>query len=234
LEQRFRLARERPTREVRRRFLLVCEGKVTEPDYFRPFSRSRLADVDVEVVGAGAVPVTLLAKAIELFDGCQRDAKPDEVWLVFDRDQHLRVREVLQSARAKGFRVALSVPSVELWLLLHFRRQSRHFERDEALRAVERELPGYDKHLSDEQFGQLANKFGTAVSNAEGLLKAVTRDGDPLKNPHTTFPHLVRSLLVAMDRFRGSGPAARRCREAPSVRESALEKMIAVVRKSTG
>src|SRR5664279_4854 len=90
------LARGRATREPRRRLLVVCEGKVTEPKYLialRHEHRNHL--VDIEFVPDGGVPKTLVEYAVERKRSADKEArrtrdsfyKYDEVWCVFDVDE---------------------------------------------------------------------------------------------------------------------------------------------------
>ncbi len=69
------------TREVRQRFLIVCEGEKTEPNYFRSFHVPKnVAEIDVK--GLGENPSKLVNSAKEL----KQQEEYDQVWCVFDRD----------------------------------------------------------------------------------------------------------------------------------------------------
>jgi len=61
-----RTGRRVGTRTVRQRFLIVCEGEQTEPNYFRAFQVPGLV-VTVEGVARGAL--RLVEKAEKLRDG---------------------------------------------------------------------------------------------------------------------------------------------------------------------
>lgn len=53
------LRRRPPKRAPRRRLLILCEGKVTEPQYFKEFKREyRSQLVDIEILPACGVPKT--------------------------------------------------------------------------------------------------------------------------------------------------------------------------------
>ena len=93
------LKRQRSSRKPKRKFYLVCEGKNTEPTYFKAL-KNVLKSSLIEVItqeGVG-VPKTIAAKAEELacveklakWKRRNKDsfAKDDEVWAVFDRDNH--------------------------------------------------------------------------------------------------------------------------------------------------
>jgi RloB-like protein len=51
------------TREVKQRFIIVCEGEKTEPNYFKIF---RVPKVVIEVQGLGENPSRLIESAKEL------------------------------------------------------------------------------------------------------------------------------------------------------------------------
>lgn len=148
------LARRPPRYEPRSKILIVCEGEVTEPKYFRHVSalaRNRLVEVVVE--GVGADPKHLVERALERRRIAEQMARKepfnnfDEVWCAFDVDEHRRFDAALDQARANGIGVALSNPSFELWALLHFQDQSRALHRQEARKLLKIHMPGYAKSL---------------------------------------------------------------------------------------
>lgn len=53
------------TREVKQRFLIVCEGSKTEPNYFRSFRVPKNV-VEVDVHGFGEDPSRLVRSATDL------------------------------------------------------------------------------------------------------------------------------------------------------------------------
>jgi hypothetical protein len=70
------------SRAPRKRFLIVCEGAVTEVSYFEAFPVSR--EVHVVVRGEGKNTTSLVAAAVEHADHA---AEPfDQVWVVYDHD----------------------------------------------------------------------------------------------------------------------------------------------------
>ncbi len=66
-------------RELRQRFLIVCEGEKTEPNYFQSF---RVPKAVVDVRGVGRNTASLVKKALEIMD----EDEYDQVWCVFDKD----------------------------------------------------------------------------------------------------------------------------------------------------
>ena len=51
----------------------------------------------------------------------RRAADYDEIWCVFDIDEHPNVPQAVEEARQVGVEVAVSNPCFELWLVLHIR-----------------------------------------------------------------------------------------------------------------
>ena len=98
------------TRPVKERFLIVCEGEKTEPNYFRAFRVPM--DVKVSVRGLGEDPLTLVKSATKY----NEQNSYDQVWCVFDRDSWPpdKFGNAINSAIAKGFRVAYSNEAFEL------------------------------------------------------------------------------------------------------------------------
>lgn len=81
MERRFRdrqssLKRNPATREPKHRILVVCEGKKTEPYYFKAFQHHvRNPLVHVEIEPEGGVPKTVIQVAIKFRDAAIRKAK---------------------------------------------------------------------------------------------------------------------------------------------------------------
>jgi hypothetical protein len=185
VEKRFRdrqsgLKRHPATREPRHRILVVCEGKKTEPRYFKAFQHhARNQLVHVEIKGEAGVPKTVVEAAIELRDAADRDARAqrddnlrfDEVWCVFDVDEHPQLDEACARAGVAAIQLAISSPCFELWALLHFQDQTTQIHRHEAQSALKKYLPGYDKELD---FPRLISGYDMAVSRAADLQAAVT------------------------------------------------------------
>ena len=97
------------------KMLVVCEGENTETSYFRQL---RLANVYLELYGGNGDPSNLVQKAKRLTQ--ENPGKFEQVWCVFDRDDHAHFSNAIETARNLGFEVAWSNQSFEYWILLHF------------------------------------------------------------------------------------------------------------------
>jgi hypothetical protein len=194
------IQRRRPSRQPKVRILVVCEGKKTEPLYFRQLQHHvRNSRIHVEPVGPAGVPVTVVQTAIALRGEAKDDARRqrdenllwDEVWAVFDMDDHPNVAEARQLAAAHDIRLAVSNPCFELWALLHFADQQAHVERGRLRSMLQDHLPDYDKELG---FARLHPGYDDAVGRARTLDDAAERAGRPGRNP-TTGVHVLTEII---------------------------------------
>jgi len=95
------------TRDLRQRFLIVCEGKRTEPDYFRCFRVPKNV-VALDIQGLGFNTIRLVEEAIRI----KADEEYDQIWCVFDRNSHPveHFNSALRLAEKEGIQVAYSNP----------------------------------------------------------------------------------------------------------------------------
>lgn len=184
-----RTLRKLNVRDMRQRFLIVCEGKRTEPAYFRGF---QVPGIVIEAAGVGKSAVQLVQKAIVLSE----NGDYDQVWCVFDCDD-LRVEQIhsaLELAANQNFRVALSNQSFELWYLLHFNYYHTAMTRDDYYSRLS-ELLGhtYEKN-SPNMYAELLDRQETAIENARRLHTTYQPRRLAHDNPATTVHELVEEL----------------------------------------
>jgi hypothetical protein len=121
------LERTAPTKIEKPTILIVCEGKNTEPSYFRQF---KLTSATIKAIGIGYNTVSLVNQAIAL----NQQSAYDQVWCVFDKDQFSAndFNNAIMIAAANNFGVAYSNQAFEYWLILHFEdHQGGGMNRDE-------------------------------------------------------------------------------------------------------
>lgn len=108
------LKRKKANINIKPTFLIVCEGKNTEPSYFNQF---RLKTANIEIVGEGYNTISLVNKTIELVAA----KKYDQVWCVFDKDDFKNdsFDNAITKAKSHGLRLAYSNQAFEYWILLH-------------------------------------------------------------------------------------------------------------------
>lgn len=129
--------RQRRPRPVRKAVLIVCEGRETEPSYFTQLNKTLGLDATVDVVVDGKTgytdPIGLVEAALALRDKRKKEAKKsatlaefEDVWVVFDVEHASngrgpQVAPAAMRALAKQIQPAISLPSFEVWYLLHTR-----------------------------------------------------------------------------------------------------------------
>jgi hypothetical protein len=163
--QRQQLERKLARRASYDRILIVSEGSKTEPNYFgeiRQACRLHTANVEVRPSELGTAPIQVVQYAKELFEFGDRhkNIQPrtfEQVYAVFDRDDHGSYFDALTMADSLDgklkndnkqfvrFQAIASVPSFELWLLLHYEDIHSPIHRDEVMRRLRGHIPGYEK-----------------------------------------------------------------------------------------
>ena len=184
------LQRRVNVRELRQRFLIVCEGEKTEPSYFDDLRvRGRIPG---KVKGIGESPVRVVKHAIKLM----KEDDYDQVWCVFDRDIFpvKNFNAALRLAEKHGIKVAYSNEAFELWYVLHF---NYHQSATARRLYVERlnDLLGvpYEKNRLD-MYERLEDRQEIAIRNAERLLNNYDPSRPAHDNPSTTVHLLVQEL----------------------------------------
>jgi hypothetical protein len=182
-------ARPVDTQEPLERFLIVCEGAKSEPNYFRSF---RVSSAAIRVVGLGMNTRGLVEKAVEL----SQDEDYNQIWCVFDRDSFPAVHfnAALALAAHHQIKVAYSNEAFELWYLLHFHFYNTAMVRSEYVGKLS-ELLGipYRKNLEN-IYEQLKPRQEAALKNAKRLLGQYRPANPATDNPSTTVHLLVEQL----------------------------------------
>jgi len=183
--------RKLETKKPKERFLIVCEGSKTEPNYFRSFRVPR--DV-VEVHGLGEDPSTLVRSATDLKNKDGDDY--DQIWCVFDRDSWTleKFNNARSSATSQGFRVAYSNEAFELWYILHFQYLNTGIPRKDYSPKLSSLLGKKYEKNSETIYDELLDKQPTAIRNAEKLLTEYDPPVPAKNNPSTTVHLLVQEL----------------------------------------
>jgi hypothetical protein len=206
MAKRESLRRRRSYRQPLPRILVVCEGTRTEPGYFSDLRDLRRSLVELEL-SRGGTPKTLVERAVEKKREAQRNAKRrkdrnllyDEVWCVFDVDEHPFLPEAKEQATANRIDVAISNPCFELWVLLHFQDQHAHIERGHLQHLCRQHLPGYDKRVPCDRLIPLLED---AVRRATDLDAWQGSRGCAGANPSTGVYKLVGRIIL-LGRGRG-------------------------------
>jgi hypothetical protein len=183
--------RKLDVREVKQRFLIVCEGKKTEPYYFKSF---RVPKAVVAIEGAAGDPTRLVNSAYKLAN----EDEYDQVWCVFDRDEGAwtaqNFNNALQNAKTYGFHVAYSNECFELWYILHFEFLNTGLPRSDYEDKLS-ELLGIKYRKNDLTiYQQLLAKQQIAIKYARKLIESYNLIDPERNNPSTTVHLLVEAL----------------------------------------
>ncbi len=187
------------TREVKQRFLIVCEGAKTEPNYFKSFRVPKNV-VEIEIKGLGENPSKLVQSAKELAN----QDEYDQVWCVFDRDDWsledfnnaLIQAKSLDDNKSTNysFKVAYSNEAFELWYVLHFELLNTGIPRCDYIRKLDRLLNHKYHKNSEIIYAELLDKQNVAIKNATNLLQQYDPSTPVKNNPSTTVHLLVQEL----------------------------------------
>ncbi len=179
---------------------MVCEGKKTEPTYFKSLIRRlRLSTANVEVEGSGSDPSQLVEKAKSLRNKEQRRGERyDAVYCVFDKDEHAHFAEASDAAKSANLKLARSWPCFEFWLLLHFLYSRKPYVRSgdrspaqNCVRDLRKHMPNYAKGDAG-VFEELEDRLETGNSNARLALADAEATGE--RNPSTEVHCLIAYL----------------------------------------
>jgi len=179
-------------REIKQRFLIVCEGAKTEPNYFKNF---RVPKTVIDVKGVGENPSRLVQSAIDL--NAEADEEYDQVWCVFDRDDWppQDFNNAIHKAENHNLKVAYSNEAFELWYVLHFEFLNTGIPRDDYIKKMTKFLGKKYQKNSDTIYDELQNRQETAITNAKKLLASYNVSNPGQDNPSTTVHLLVKELI---------------------------------------
>ena len=175
--------------ETVQRFLIVCEGSKTEPNYFRRF---RVPELIVDVKNPSNNPRKLVDKALAV----REQGEYDQVWCVFDRDDCDvgEFNSVIQRAESQGVHVAYSNQAFELWYLLHYHFYNAPMHRVDYAEKLSEQLSRTYRKNDIHMFDELHPMQSTAVRNAKLLLQQYSPRNPVTDDPSTTVHLLVREL----------------------------------------
>jgi len=212
-----RQLRRKVAKETRRasyaRILIVTEGSKTEPLYLeeiRAAYQLHSANVEVQPSQLGTAPIQVVRYAQQLFEegDLYKGIRPrsfDQVHAVFDRDDHdsyFNALGLAQSLDGKlrndekqpvGFKAIASIPSFELWLLLHYEDIQAPIHRDEVMQRLKQHIPGYEKGAGG-AFATTRDQLETATQRALALAAKFNAYTDP--EPFTDLHELIRLLTT--------------------------------------
>lgn len=194
------LSRKLGNRQVRKVFVVAVEGEHTERIYFGMFSNKnvRVHPLPPRRSGPRTTPRQVLNRLKEYVSSDSYDKRLDELWLVIDRDDwdHNDLDSVAAECTRYGYRLAVTNPKFEFWLLLH---QTKCY-RPPTAEACDAELyklfPDYKKDNLD--LAHLGCHVGVAIEHARRLDEQCPKaaGGWPLETATDVY-RLVERILEA-------------------------------------
>lgn len=184
------------------RFLIVCEGARTEPNYFRQFRVPKEVRDAMRVHGSGYNTLSLVEEAVRLRDA---EGPFTQVWCVFDRDSFSarQFNAALQLAEREGFHVAYSNEAFELWYILHYHYLDTGISRADYNARLTRELMaefGCPYRKDDRaMYDRLYPRQAEAIRRARRLLATYDPPRPERDKPSTTVHLLVEELNRHID-----------------------------------
>ncbi|MEV5411244.1 RloB family protein [Thermopolyspora sp. NPDC052614] len=201
------LVRDQGNRQEQKRFLIYCEGRVTERIYLSTLRR----ELRIPGVQFGTVfgePLGLVKAAISHKERAPRSAADkctpyDEVWCVLDVEApspHPSLERALSLAAQQGVRCAISNPCFELWLILHVQNERRPLTTDEACRILERHGGcSYTRDGKSFRPEALMDNHEVARKRAQVLAEAHGEGRRPADcNPFTSVWELVDAMRATV------------------------------------
>ena len=194
-------------------YLIVTEGKKTEPLYFKGIQRQIEKTVGgrIDIVEAPIINIygqgSSTGRLIEAAEKIVKDAKIlyQNIWIVFDKDDFLDFDKAIKEGKDKGYNIAWSNQSFEYCIYLHFAYSDAAMHRDEWNKKLN-EI--FKRHgLGDGEYKknydniyELINKAGstdTAIKNAKRRMSMYRESIDKPStfNPGTTVHELVEELM---------------------------------------
>ncbi len=212
--------RPRKPRRLSPRFIVACEGRKTEYNYFTVLNsalKARQRAALVLLPGKGGTAIDVVNQAIERRRKDKRDGKfaaadGDRVYAIIDVEPHdltkaAPLQQALGVASKNGVTVLLSNPSFEVWLLCHVStavEMKRVFaspaEAQESLKA----RCGWHKqelNARPQRYGGIAAKAGDATGVAREVHEQHHTGCVDLRNANacTEVYRLVEYLLGQTD-----------------------------------
>jgi hypothetical protein len=208
------LKRRKPYRSEAQRFILICEGEKTEPAYFNALkSKYPGAMIQFEFIAPAGTPITIKDKARDRMAALKKEmrdnpsAKADNVWAVFDRDEHGHISDAIQGCETMGVEVAFSNPCFEVWLLLHYEDYHAADDRHQVQKRLREKDTAYDPNGSKTpNCIAIVDKVETAEQRAINQCNQRELEGLPLGRPSTTVYQLTQAIRNAAEAAKPKRP----------------------------
>ncbi len=185
-----------------RLIVIACEGSETEPRYFAALKAAfQKSNLQVEILSRkewGIAATNSAAKhVIECLNRFKKQyniAKDDELWILLDGDKDNfsegQLSEIAQLCTQKKYNLALSNPTFEVWLLLHFENIAL-YDTDKQKELLENEKVSNNKRILEKQL----------ETHLEGYNKAKFHVTPLMENVKTAIEHATLLPLSPNERW---------------------------------
>lgn len=198
--ERVNLKRKVFSKKQKKKIYIYSEGENTEPRYFKAYEREVSSSiVTVVLENERGVPATLLEKAIVKKNDINKrsyikdNGSKDQVWIVFDEDEHPNIPKVILKCDQLDIKYAHSNPCFEVWLILHEEDYDRDEHRHATQRKCEEVCLGYTsgtRKIPD--VAPLMKKVFDAEARAISMENRRSRDGGTA--PSTNVYKLLKEI----------------------------------------
>ncbi|MBX9935416.1 MAG: RloB family protein [Burkholderiaceae bacterium] len=205
------LARNNSERAKGDRYLIVCEGTKTEPQYLAEILfHKKIPPQRVKVEpNNGSSPDRVVDHALKIYEEDARSGDAyDKVFCIFDRDTHPSFNPAIQHIHqliknGKPFVAITSTPCFEFWILLHFDYSDAPFHPAGKKSVGDQVVAQLKKKSGFAKYGKgvkgvyslLKDKTANAIGYAERLRVIAGKNGQREANPWTNVDELVSLLL---------------------------------------
>lgn len=198
------LSRKSGNRPPKQRYLIYCEGGVTENIYLLGIRADlRATNVSIKLGKKFGEPSQLVEDALAHKIRASNSAEDgfeeyDQVWCVVDVEAptpHGRLAEALALAEKHSIFCAITNPCFELWLLLHIVDHRSYLTSKQAQRLLDKHLPSYTYGEKDFDYSEVRNGIYEACVRAkrqEEQCDPASRIPD--RNPWSSVWKLVEEL----------------------------------------
>ncbi|KJS87014.1 MAG: hypothetical protein JM58_05755 [Peptococcaceae bacterium BICA1-8] len=202
------------------RYLIVCEGKKTEPNYFEGIKQRieiKYKDkidvrkkIELEIEGTGRNTQDLVNYTLEI-----RSLSKNiygNVWVVFDKDDFSeeQFNNAINRANENDIRVAWSNEAIELWFFLHFEYLDAAINRHQYIDKLNDYFSKYK--INNGKYNKSLPEIFDILFKIGNVQKAIERSiklrsshcelgniTNCSKNPCTTVDELVKELFEYID-----------------------------------
>lgn len=199
------IASEENTWNPRKRYVLITEGRVTEPDYFL-YSIGGLIDDDHNTVSIEDQHNGDYKRLVAIADKAEHNSSRGETeyWILADTEQRDVAKEcgdLLDWARESGHYLAVSNTMFEVWVLMHKQKPNtksaaKSFLIEQMKSTVIKTYSATNKHLDKVVFTEEEVRRAIRLASNRRSTFQTGNDKQPPASPwNTTVDLLVKKLL---------------------------------------